>query len=83
MISKNQNVANTGDSLQINLSQVIDKSEVNEQSMLIRYFHALIGKDLNIYGLKEFNKPQDAGLLFFNTIMLVQLNRLVFLENQV
>jgi protein involved in polysaccharide export with SLBB domain len=68
LISKNQNVANTGDSLQINLSQVIDKSEVNEQSMLIRYFHALIGKDLNIYGLKEFNKPQDAGLLFFNTI---------------
>jgi protein involved in polysaccharide export with SLBB domain len=36
--------------------------------MLMRYFYALIGEDLNIYGSNEFNQPQDDSLLFFNTI---------------
>ena len=34
----------------------------------MRYFYALIGEDLNIYGSNEFNQPQDDSLLFFNTI---------------
>jgi len=68
LISENQSVANTDNNLQIDLSQGIDKRLVNEKSMLMRYFYALIGKDLNIYGSKEFNKPEDDDLLFFNTI---------------
>ena len=67
-ISENQNVANTDNNLQIDLSQVSDQRKVNEKSMLMRYFYALIGKDLNIYGSNEFNQPQDDSLLFFNTI---------------
>ena len=67
-ISENQNVANTDNNLQIDLSQVSDQRKVNEKSMLMRYFYALIGEDLNIYGSNEFNQPQDDSLLFFNTI---------------
>jgi len=67
-ISENQNVANTDNNLQIDLSQASDQRKVNEKSMLMRYFYALIGEDLNIYGSNEFNQPQDEGLLFFNTI---------------
>ena len=36
--------------------------------MLMRYFYALSGENLNIYGSNEFNQPQDDSLLFFNTI---------------
>jgi protein involved in polysaccharide export with SLBB domain len=68
LISKNQNIANSNDTFSIDLSQSIDQKEVDKKSMLMRYFYALIGKDLNIYGLKEFNQPQDDSLLFFNTI---------------
>ncbi|MDB2537318.1 SLBB domain-containing protein [Amylibacter sp.] len=67
-ISENQNVANTDNNLQINLSQAINQKDINEKSMLMRYFYALIGEELNIYGSNEFNQPQDDGLLFFNTI---------------
>ncbi|MDA9005728.1 SLBB domain-containing protein [Amylibacter sp.] len=67
-ISENQNVANTDNNLQIDLSQASDQRKVNEKSMLMRYFYALIGEDLNIYGSNEFNQPQDDSLLFFNTI---------------
>jgi hypothetical protein len=55
LISENQNVANTDNNLQIDLSQAIDQREVNEKSMLMRYFYALTGEDLNIYGSNEFN----------------------------
>ena len=68
LISENQNVANTDNNLQIDLSQASDQRKVNEKSMLMRYFYALIGEDLNIYGSNEFNQPQDDSLLFFNTI---------------
>ena len=68
LISENQNVANTDNNLQIDLSQDIDQRLVNEKSMLMRYFYALIGEDLNIYGSNEFNQTQDDNLLFFNTI---------------
>ena len=68
LISENQNVANTDNNLQINLSQNINQTDINEKSMLMRYFYALIGEDLNIYGSNEFNQPQDDSLLFFNTI---------------
>ena len=67
-ISENQNVANTDNNLQIDLSQAINQRDINEKSMLMRYFYALIGEDLNIYGSNEFNQPQDDSLLFFNTI---------------
>ena len=68
LISENKNVANTDNNLQIDLSQASDQRKVNEKSMLMRYFYALIGEDLNIYGSNEFNQPQNEGLLFFNTI---------------
>mgnify|MGYP000097031579 CR=1 FL=1 len=68
LISENQNVANTDNNLQIDLSQASDQRKVNEKSMLMRYFYALIGEDLDIYGSNEFNQPQDESLLFFNTI---------------
>ena len=68
LISENQNVANTDNNLQIDLSQAMTKEDINEKSMLMRYFYALIGEDLNIYGSNEFNQPQDDSLLFFNTI---------------
>lgn len=65
LVSKNQDIANTDNILQIDLSQAIAQREVNEKSMLKRYFHALIGEDLNFYGSNEFNRPQDDKLLFF------------------
>jgi protein involved in polysaccharide export with SLBB domain len=68
LISENQSVANTDNNLQIDLSKTIDQRLVNEKSMLMRYFYALIGEDLNIYGSNEFNQTQDDSLLFFNTI---------------
>ena len=40
----------------------------NIQSLSNIYFKALTGQSLNIYGLNEFNQPQDDSLLFFNTI---------------
>ena len=67
LISENQNVANTENNLQIDLSQNINRRDINEKSMLMRYFYALIGEDLNIYGSNEFNQTQDDSLLFFNT----------------
>ena len=67
-ISENQNVANTDNNLQIDLSQGIDQKLVNEKSMLMRYFYALTGENLNIYGSNEFNQTQDDSLLFFNII---------------
>ena len=68
VISEKQNIVNTDNNLMLDLSEGIDQSEVNEKSMLMRYFYTLIGEDLNIYGSNEFNQPQDEGLLFFNTI---------------
>jgi hypothetical protein len=68
LVSENQNVANTGDNLQINLSKTTDQKKINEQSILKRYYFALIGKDLNIYGSNEFNQTENDSLLFFNTI---------------
>ena len=50
LISENQNVANTDKNLKINLSQEINPRDINEKSMLMRYFYALVGEDLNIYG---------------------------------
>jgi len=68
LVSENQNVVNTDNNLQIDLSQGINQRDINKKSMLMRYFYALIGEDLNIYGSNEFNQPQDDSLLFFNTI---------------
>jgi protein involved in polysaccharide export with SLBB domain len=68
LVSENQRVTNTENDLQLGLSQAINHKQVNKKSMLSRYFYALIGEDLNIYGSNEFNRPQDDSLLFFNTI---------------
>jgi protein involved in polysaccharide export with SLBB domain len=68
LISETQKTANTDNNMQINLSENIDQRVVKEKSMLMRYFYALVGKDLNIYGSNEFNQPQDDSLFFFNTI---------------
>ncbi|MDA7738792.1 SLBB domain-containing protein [Amylibacter sp.] len=68
LISKSQNIANTKDNLQIDLSQTIGGEFATKKSMLAKYFYALTGENLNIYGSNEFNQPQDDGLLFFNTI---------------
>ena len=68
LISENQNVANTDNNLQIDLSQASDQRKVNEKSMLMRYFYALAGEYLNIYGSNEFNQPQDDSLLFFSIL---------------
>jgi protein involved in polysaccharide export with SLBB domain len=68
LTSENQTVANTENNIQIDLSQGINQKDINEKSMLMRYFFALTGEDLNIYGSNEFNQPQDDSLLFFNTI---------------
>jgi len=68
LISKNQNVAKTDNNLQIYLSKDVDKKEVIQKSMSMRYFYSLTGEDLNIYGSSEFNRPQDDSLLFFNTV---------------
>ena len=68
LISENQNVANADNNLQIDLSQTINEKLVTKKSMLMRYFNALIGEDLDIYGSNEFNQSQDDDLLFFNTV---------------
>ena len=68
LLSENQNVANTDNNLQIDLSQAINQKDIDKKSMLMRYFYALIEEDLNIYGSSEFNQTQDDSLLFFNTI---------------
>jgi len=68
LLSKNQKLTNTDKNLKIDLSQASDQRKINGKSILMRYFYALIGEDLNIYGSSEFNQPQDEELLFFNTI---------------
>ena len=65
LISENQNVANTDNNLQIDLSQASDQKLISKKSMLMRYFYALTGEDLNIYGSNEFNQPQDDEFAFF------------------
>ena len=68
LLSKNQKLTNTDKNLKIDLSQASDQRKINGKSIFMRYFYALIGEDLNIYGSSEFNQPQDEELLFFNTI---------------
>ena len=65
LISENQNVTNTDNNPQIDLSQSFHQKELKEKSMLRRYFYTLVGKDLNIYGSNEFSQLQDDSLLFF------------------
>ena len=71
LISKNQKAANTDNENELDSPLAIGTKkikEVKEQSMLMRYFYALIGEDLNIYGANEFNHPQNEDFIFFNTI---------------
>jgi protein involved in polysaccharide export with SLBB domain len=66
--SENQQVLNTGNDVKIDLSQAVDQRDIDEKSMIMRYFYTLTGKDLDIYGSNEFSQPQDDDLLFYNTI---------------
>ena len=43
LTSENQTVANTENNIQIDLSQGINQKDINEKSMLMRYFFALTG----------------------------------------
>ena len=62
LISENQSVPSTYNDLQIDLSKAINQKDIDEKSMLVRYFHTLTGKDLDFYGSNEFNQPQDEDL---------------------
>jgi protein involved in polysaccharide export with SLBB domain len=68
LTSENQSVVNTEDNIILDLSQSTKQTEFKEKSMVMRYFYALIGEDLNTYGSNEFDQSQDDELLFFNTI---------------
>ena len=68
LTSENQSVANINNSLQLDLSHSAEGEELNKKSMLTRYYNALSGKDLNVYGSNEFNQSQNDNLLFFNTV---------------
>jgi protein involved in polysaccharide export with SLBB domain len=67
-ISINQNTPNL--SYYENLNNTADNTRgiIDKKSLVNRYFKALTGQSLNIYGSNEFNQPQNNELLFFNTI---------------
>ena len=65
LISESQNLVNSKDTTQLDLGTF---SNQNLTSISSRYFKALTGQHLNIYGSNEFNQPQNNDLLFFNTI---------------
>ena len=67
LTSETQNVVNSINNPQLNLTDVAVQNPIVE-SLSNRYFKALTGQSLNIYGSNEFNQPQDDSLLFFNTI---------------
>ena len=67
LISENQNVFNSINTPTLDLTKNTDQNK-NIQSLSNRYFKALTGQSLNIYGSNEFNQPEDDSLLFFNTI---------------
>ena len=66
-ISENQDIFNTDDATQINLSKT-NKKPIKIQPVLNKYFSVLTGKNLNIFGLSEFIQPQNDDLLFFNIV---------------
>jgi len=68
LTSENQNVANSSYNPQQDVAIAPIPDTSNEQSLSTRYYRALTGQDLNIYGLNEFNQQQNEDLLFFNTI---------------
>ena len=67
LTSESQIIVNTNDLPQLNLTESKIQNEVNSRSLSSRYFKALTGQDLNIYGSNEFNQSQNDSLLFFNT----------------
>ena len=67
LISENQNVFNSINTPTLDLTKNTNQNK-NIQSLSNIYFKALTGQSLNIYGLNEFNQPEDDSLLFFNTI---------------
>jgi len=68
LTSENQSVVNSADTPQLDLTIPTIQNTTNSQSLSNRYFKALTGQSLNIYGSKEFNQAQKNNLLFFNTI---------------
>ena len=67
-VSENQEVVNTNNALQLDLSTNANTQSRNTQSVLNKYFNVLTGKNLNSFGLSEFIQPQDDNLLFFNMV---------------
>ena len=66
--SKAQNTINLSNTPQLDLTIATNQNTESMKSLSNRYFEALTGLDLRIYGSNEFNQPQDDTLLFFNTI---------------
>jgi len=66
--SKAQNTINLSNTPQLDLTIATNQNTESMKSLSNRYFEALTGLDLRIYGSSEFNQPQDDTLLFFNTI---------------
>ncbi|MDC1270118.1 SLBB domain-containing protein, partial [Amylibacter sp.] len=67
LISQNRDIVNSTENTQLDLS-IGEIQNSNAQSLSNRYFRALTGQNLNIYGSNEFNQQQDDNLLFFNTV---------------
>ena len=65
--SKGQKLTRTEQANQLNLTDTKTLNTINPQSISIRYFKALTGQNLNIYGANEFNLHEDNSLLFYNT----------------
>ncbi|MDA9287295.1 SLBB domain-containing protein [Amylibacter sp.] len=66
--SKAQDTIDSTNSPQLDLTIATNQNTESMKSLSNRYFEALTGLDLRIYGSSEFNQPQDDSLLFFNTI---------------
>ena len=68
LISEGQVIANSDEMNFIDLTSSQNQMIVNEESLSVRYFSALTGENLNIYGALEFKQTQNDNLFFFNTI---------------
>ena len=68
LTSESQNVANSNSTPQLDLNIIQNHNKAKEKSISRRYFKTLTGRNLNIYGLNEFNQQQNENLLFFNVI---------------
>jgi protein involved in polysaccharide export with SLBB domain len=70
LLSKNQSIPNLDNSDEAKLELSTNYNQKNEEteSIVQKYYNALTGENLNVYGSSEFKQDQDDGLLFFNTV---------------